>query len=312
MTYYTAYGLTIESTFSLPELPQVEGTAEAIDVELRRDELDPVPTSVAGEGGRRIRAGPNTCRLSYDTIGTFLVEDGRRVSFDPVAEFETTPGAVPPKIVRRLFQNEMMGVLLHQRGQLVLHASAVAVDGRAAVFLGPRGAGKSTTAAAFDAAGHTILEDDVVGIRVDESHPAVLPGVPQLRLMPDAVEALDVEGTTGPASDADSEKRYKQFDAARRPAPLAACYLLEEDDSLAIDRLDPHERVSQLVSRTYTGGMLAETDATAVNFRQCTTIAKTCPFRRLRRPRDHRSLPALVEAVVDDLHSSGRTHLSHQ
>jgi len=76
----------------------------------------------------------------------------------------------------------------------VLHASAVSIDGKAAIFLGPRGAGKSTTtAAAFGAEGYSVLEDDVVAIRFDEGVLTVVPGVPQLRLKSDAAAALGVE-----------------------------------------------------------------------------------------------------------------------
>ncbi|RQG89227.1 hypothetical protein EA462_12745 [Natrarchaeobius halalkaliphilus] len=303
MTCYTAYGLTIRSAFDLPELPISARGDSSVDVVIRFGDVDPVPSSVPGEGGRRIEADSSVCRLSYETIGTFLVEEGKRVLFDPSPAFERRPGERPPKVVRRLLQNEMMGVLLHQRNALVLHASAVSVEGTGAVFLGPRGAGKSTTAAAFHAAGRTILEDDVVGIRFEESQPTVLPGVPQLRLLPDAVDALGVTGTTQPETDTDSKKRYKHLDVAPEPIPLGACYLLEEADHLEFGRLEPPDRVFQLISRTYTGGMLGETDATGVNFRQCSTVAETVPFRVLRRPKTHRSLSEVVDLVVADLRS---------
>jgi hypothetical protein len=42
-----------------------------------------------------------------------------------------------------------MGVLLQQRGVLVLHASAVTMDGGVVAFLGHSGWGKSTMAAAM-------------------------------------------------------------------------------------------------------------------------------------------------------------------
>lgn len=62
---------------------------------------------------------------------------------------------------RQLIQNELLGLILYQRDHLVLRASAVSVDGAAAIFIGQRGVGKSTTAAAFDREGYAVLEDDV-------------------------------------------------------------------------------------------------------------------------------------------------------
>lgn len=309
MYHYSAYGLTIQSAFELPELSTVDENSASADVVIRRDDVEPVPESVPGEGGRRVQADPDSCRLTYDSIGSFLVENGERVLFDPTGT-DPLPGTVPPKVVRRLFQNEMMGILLHQQGALVLHASAVAVDGRAAIFLGPRGAGKSTTAAAFHAYGYTTLEDDVVGVRFpdgDGGDPTVVPGVPQLRLQPDAVTALGVAGTTRPESDTDSEKRYKQLEATREPVPLSACYLLAEGDEPSLAPVAPRERVFELISRTYTGGLLSRTDATADNFRHCSNVVKTASFRRLRRPKTHESLPSVVDLVTDDLRTNKST-----
>jgi hypothetical protein len=50
------------------------------------------------------------------------------------------------------------------RGFAALHASAVEIGGRAAVFAGTSGTGKSTMAAALGARGHRYLADDFVGL----------------------------------------------------------------------------------------------------------------------------------------------------
>jgi hypothetical protein len=55
--------------------------------------------------------------------------------------------------------------LLQQLGRLRLHGAAVNVGGRTAVFLGDKGAGKSTIALALGRAGATVLADDQIVIR---------------------------------------------------------------------------------------------------------------------------------------------------
>lgn len=299
MNVYSAYGLTIRSAFDLPELPAVDGEPESVDAVFRRDDVDPVPESVEGQGGRRIQAEPGTCRFSYEGIGSFVVEAGERVRFDP-----DTPDVAERKVVRRLFENEMIGVLLHQRGHLVLHASAVRVDGEAVVFLGPRGAGKSTTAAAFQVTGHTMLEDDVVGIRFDDGTPTVVPGVPQLRLLPDAAEALGVEGDPQPTSGDSRQKLHRRLDERPDPAPLAKCYFLREGDELRLEEFPPREGLFGLISQTYTRGMLSDTEKTPDNFEQCSRVVETTPFRELYRTQDHEQLPSIVDMVAADLRSS--------
>lgn len=298
MNLYSAYGLTIESAFDLPELPTLDEEPDSVDAAFRRADVDPVPESVEGQGGRRIQAEPNTCRFSYEGIGSFLVEDGERVSFDPVSS-----DVIERNVVRRLFENEMVGVLLHQRGNLVLHASAVRVDGEAVVFLGPRGAGKSTTAAAFHVTGHTLLEDDVVGIRFDDEGPTVVPGVPQLRLLPDAADALDVDGDPQPTSGDSGRKLHRHLDEWPDPAPLARCYFLREGDELRLEEFSGRDGLFGLISQTYVRGMLSDTEKTPDNFEQCSRVVETTPFRTLYRPDDHAQLPSLIDAVMEDVRS---------
>lgn len=299
MHQYSAYELTIRSVFELPELPTVDEIAEGADVEFRRGRVEPVPETEDEFGGRRIAATPTTCRLTYESLGSFLVEDGSRVVFDP-----STSDALKRDATRRLFENEMLGLVLHQRGHLVLHASAVSVNGRAAVFLGPRGAGKSTTAAAFDAMGYPVLEDDVVAVRFDAAEPTVIPGIPQLRLRPDAAEALGVESVATPSTDSWYDKRILQVDDLPDAAPVAACYVLQDGDELTLDRISGPDRLLELISRTYARGLLSDTDQSAVHFEQCSQLSETALFRALARPQNHRALADLVDLVVDDLRTS--------
>ena len=296
MTSYSAYGLTIQSAFELPELTRVESTDRTPDVVFRRGAVDPVPESVDGTGGRRITAGPDHCRLSYDSYGSFLVERGERVTFDPAS-----PDVVETKIIRRLLENEMLGVLLHQRGRLVLHASAVSVDGRAVIFLGPRGVGKSTTAAAFHEHGYPILEDDIVSVRFDDETPIVDPGVPEMRLKPDAVDGLAIEGTTSHADDGGSGKRYQQFPEVPDAVPLAGCYVLDTADAIGFREIPQRGALFNLVNHTYTQGLLSDTDQAGAHFQQCSAIADRVPFKLLERPEDHDELPALIDTVVADV-----------
>ncbi|MCU4974883.1 hypothetical protein OB955_19370 [Halobacteria archaeon AArc-m2/3/4] len=299
MNHYTAYGLAIRSELDFPGLPTIDSVDTPADVVVRRGTVEPVPTSVVGEGQRRIRAEPQTCRLTYDGLGSIRVGEGAEIWIDPLSEDATVE-------FRRHIQNEVLGILIHQRGLLTLHASAVSVAGRAAVFLGPPQAGKSTTAAAFHTQGYPLLEDDVVGIHFENDTPTVVPGVPQFRLLSDAVDALDVEATSLPVPTAEtgSTKCYRRVEAVPDPVPLAGCYLLRDAETLSLDSLPPRKRLFELISKTYTAGLLSDTEATSAHFQQCAEVAETTPFRILRRPDDHQQLPSLVELVVDDLRSS--------
>src|SRR5690606_16473868 len=77
----------------------------------------------------------------------------------------------------------VMACLLHRQGLLVLHGSAVVIDGEAHAFLGDKGSGKSTTAAALIAAGLPLVADDVVALdRLEDGRLAVRAAFPAMKL----------------------------------------------------------------------------------------------------------------------------------
>ena len=297
MSCYAAYGLTIESEIGLPELPSAD--TESPDVVFRHGKVDPLPTSDEHNDRRRIRATPDRTRLTYDSIGSFLVEAGERVTIDLV-----TPKIEGNIAVRRLLENDMIALILHQRGQLVLHASAVGIDEKAVVFLGQRGAGKSTMATVFHQEGYDVFEDDTVCIRDESGVPTVLPGVPQLRLRPHTAETLKLDPTAQPTFTTKPEKVHIRLDTVPDPAPLARCYLLRRGGRAEFKELSLKDKFFNLRSQTFVRGLLADTGAAETHFEQCSKIIESVPFRELHYPEDLEELPSVIEMITDDLRAS--------
>ena len=89
--------------------------------------------------------------LRVPNVARFMLTDGNQIVFAP--ESEASAADVPIFIMGTVF-----GILLHQRQQIVLHASAVEVNGKAIVFCGPSGEGKSTLAAALAQRGYRLAD----------------------------------------------------------------------------------------------------------------------------------------------------------
>src|SRR5262249_29058989 len=84
----------------------------------------------------------------------------------------------------------VFGAILRLRHVVSLHASAVAVDGRAIALIGPPGAGKSTTAAALAERGVAVLSDDIVPLKECDGVFWAQPGYPNVCLWPASVDGL--------------------------------------------------------------------------------------------------------------------------
>ncbi len=294
MFSYTTGGVSIHSALPLPEL--LGGEAGA-DVEIRMGRVD-TQLSEASPKGTCLRATPEEVCLSWEDVGSFLVRGGREIIVEPAAGVEES-------VLRLFILGPALAVLLHQRGRLVLHGSAVAVDGRAVVFLGGPGWGKSTLEAALYARGHGILADDVTAVDADAGSPMVFPGFPQLKLWPEAAAALGDGPETLARIHPMLEKRARPAGRGfpEAPLPLKRVYVLARGPAHEIEPLRPQEALVELVRHSYCARLLQALDARR-HFLHCASLANRVPICRLKGERSLSVLPDLAQLVEGDL---GRT-----
>ncbi len=290
MFTYVAYGLGIHSALELPEL--VPGPAPP-DVVVRLGRVPDVP-SPPPAGGHLLSVTDGEARLAWPEVGTILLRRGEEITVDP------RPG-VPPELLRLYLLGPALGVLLHQRGLVVLHASAATVAGGAVAFLGHSGDGKSTTTAALHARGGAVVADDVLAVDLDApAGPTVVPGFPQLKLWPDAVSALGENPEALPRLYANEEKRAKVPSIrAMAPQALRRLYVLANGEPLGLEPLGGHTAVFELLQHAYIAPALEQL-GTSSFLARCARLAATVPVRRLRRPRDLGGLAALAALVEAD------------
>jgi len=289
---FQAYGLTIASAIPLPELPSANGAVP--DVVIRIGAVD-TGSALPAAGGSFLSLGSNDACVVWEQVGAFRVREGREITVDPA------PGVLD-QTIRNFLLGTVMGVLLHQRGLLVLHASAVAVAGKAAGFLGHRGMGKSTLAAACVARGLPLVVDDVLAVEFEEAIPTVWPGFPQLKLWPASAEAAlqdvpDDLPRLHPTLDKRLRSARDRFQADA--LPLGPLYILAVGDSARVERLSPAEAAIELVRYSFCTSMLAGGDATQ-HLKQCAVLARSGMVRRLTRGPHLAELASLAELVEQD------------
>jgi hypothetical protein len=115
------------------------------------------------------------------------------------------------------------------RGLEVLHASGVVLNGRAVLFVGPSGVGKSSLAAALVRLGGRLLSDDAVALAQSDGGLIAHAGsmTLQLRAAEDERLSYDQRAVLGhPAGSIEGKRRYLS-PGAPGPAPLGSVFLLE-------------------------------------------------------------------------------------
>ncbi len=193
--------------------------------------------------------------------------------------------------------------LLRRNPVITLHGSAAVYPGSAqptlplepsaAIFIGTKGAGKSTTAAVLAHRGWKMLCDDIVPV---EAGPRVLSGISHAKLLPDAFQMLI--GNPEEASHLyDGISKYQVETPFGSPAAnLKSLFILQTGDvsSVKIRPLAGQEKISNILAHTI---RIDGLDSSAEIFHRITTYFSSVKAYLVTRPTQSSSPGEIAEAV---------------
>lgn len=240
--------------------------------------------------------------LSYSEGARFVVNDST----------DRLWGTVQPPLtdedLASFFLGPVMGFVLRKRHVTCLHASGVELQGRAVIFSGNAGYGKSTTAGALALRGVPILSDDIVPLELTETGVRATPGYPRVCLWPESVEKLVGEPEALPRLTPVWEKRFLPLDGVRarfsaEKKPLGLIYVLgersSEESAPRVEEITSREALLHLVQNTYMNWLLDRAQR-AEEFDQLWKVVKRIPVRRIVPHRDPARIGALCELIQAD------------
>jgi hypothetical protein len=275
---YRAFGLTLRSEFSLDGLAPGDPAAptDLVIAEATFGSDCPIEPGLHQWGGGALLCVPQA--------GRFLCTGGCRIAVERQAH-------ASPSNVQLFLLGSAMGLILHQRRLLPLHANALQVGAQAIAFMGRSGAGKSTLTAWYAEQGHQIIADDVSVVGIDGAgRPVVQPGLARIRLWRQALESLGGNPDDHPRSLV-GDARLDKFDVAvpacsisHVPVPLRAICLLQFGPVPAVKRLYGIDAVEALYENTYRGAFVAVTGASQPHWEACIHVSRTVPVLRTTRP----------------------------
>ena len=182
------------------------------------------------------------------------------------------------------------GLWFRRKGFLVLHANAVAKDGRAVLLLGTSGAGKTTITRALLERGCELITDDlgVVDLGLIDpgtANPTILPGPGRLKIRP---------------IDGGHQKRVEQVAAASHPATVVAAVVLRPAGPVTIRPIVGPAASLAFVQHAHMPRSLQITMSEETHFAAACRLAVSVPVFTLDRGLERTDISAAVDAVYSE------------
>ncbi|MEM7188661.1 MAG: hypothetical protein AAF439_03540 [Pseudomonadota bacterium] len=281
--HYRGYGLTVASDFELPEMTPADPVTPDVTIhqgDIARQAREATIFPVKAHAGCYMSpAGP---MLSVGDTADFLVRNGNRidVTLQPDAD---------PATMRLFLMGSCMGLIFHQRGELVLHGAAIGRGDKVSVFVGDSGAGKSTLAAHLGRRGYAVLSDDTLPLRRGRDGGFVAwPGSSAFKLWRVALEGMGMDAAGLAEVGARQDKYYMQNPntAPDQPHDLVEIITLEQTENSVptLTALDGAEALSAVAQNVYRHEFAGLLDREADQFRQSAELLAACRVLRLNRP----------------------------
>lgn len=293
----TAFGLEISGSFPAPGLqdqvsPDCSGPARRVVLRMETSErLDRALVEADATSLYDREMAGARFRILWTQTGGFLLEHDHYGRFWVSAEGSQI-GCVPRELDDWRWQRFLVGQVLPLaallQGLEPLHASAVAIDGRAILCMGASGSGKTSTALHMASAGADLMTDDVAAIEVEGEDVVVHPGAPLTSLNATELDRLGRElpgGPLRPLGAEEGEIRLAVPALRCSSAPVGGVYVLtrrDEADHLTVEPL-AGSWTAVLLGATFNayaqrpGRLISQLDV-------CTRLAEAVPLWRVEAP----------------------------
>jgi hypothetical protein len=305
---YDVYGIKLRTTYSIrsrmvagagPPEVRFDSTFEAPGV-ASSAMTDRLGSADRKEGFAYLDQAPGVDILNMPGLSDWYFFDNRILCH--------LPSAANAWRVEPFLLGTALPYWLEKQGRPSLHASAVAIDGRAVGFLANNRGGKTSLALSLMAAGYPLITDDILPLVRSGNDFFGQPGYPQVRLWPGHAEAL-LGDCTGFEFVHHGKEKYRiplgegTGAFTDGPALLSAIYLPARGRTSGVD-IEPvasTDALKELLRKSFVPWLAERARGPAPRLSFLAALIRNVPIRRIEYPNGIEHLPAVRDAILNDL-----------
>lgn len=289
---YTSAGLVIESAFDLPGLYTAEAAAGPAQLRYLYSKNVDMDFALLSNG---------LCWSDDRKSVRFFAPDIAVFDISAVGVVSVSPLSTNLDDIAAYLVGSVLGIALHMRKIVTIHASAVKVGDAAILFCGESGAGKSTMAAALQQRGYPVLSDDLCALDISRSGAIVHSDGRKLKLWSEAIGKFGLHGLKGQPVQQGYEKYFVDGDSACvGRAPVHAIYELitvRETVVPKVIRVSGAEAATLVRRNAYRPFLVSELKDEALYFEAATSLLRNSSVYRLERAHRFDQLDLLIDAL---------------
>lgn len=243
-------------------------------------------------------------RLRFVWPGLFdsvLSADGRDVAVAPLSEESDAAFAT------HLFGHVLSFVLL-KHGIEPLHATVLVAPDGAVGILGDSGYGKSTLAAGLAASGLQLLTDDLLVVLEAGGEMMAQPGLPRLKLWPDAAAEFRPDAPSEPLAPGATKRIYPLGldEWTGEPQPMRVVYVLrrpvlkQNTSRVTIRKIAPSKAFVEVTRNTFNSAV-DDPSRLRGHFDFASDLVTRVAFRSLTYPAGFEHMPKVIERLTRDM-----------
>jgi len=295
--FYRVYGLNINSNIEISEFSKRdedfkdEDKVSILYGQISQDILEEI------KEGKRSNITKEQVWFHIDQVATYFIKNGNTVIIEPCENCNEC-------LMKVYIMGSVLGLLLLQREVTAIHGGTIIIDGKAVIFTGERGAGKSTLTTAFGKKGYSFLSDDVAALNFDNEL-AIEPGFPYHKLCVDALESMNYYMEDYSFFQADGIIKYLVPDFHgfyKEKVPITSiCELTVGDvENVQVEEIVGGEKLNKIIKNIYRIEYLGSMGGMTPKYlKKCIEVAKKIKFYKITRPKNKYTVDTQIEVIED-------------
>lgn len=293
MTTFQSAGFIIESAIDLPGLLRIPSPEKSADLFIEKGTLPPIPYAKDFASKNWAFDGQGVW-LNVADVGRFYVPKAGPIIVELLDSAKERDASI-------YLIGSILGIALHLRRKVAIHASAVLVNDEAVLFCGASGSGKSTIAAALEGNGYTVLCDDLCALEKTSKEIVTHSDGRLLKLWKTAVDGLGLERRRGGNVLKSMDKFYVSH-KSRAPSSvkISRVYFLNDTPShtsVRIEELNLPDAAAYFFSNAYRPGLINLLGQEALYLKITLELSSQAKMYQLFRPKDFADLPRVLEQL---------------